>query len=251
MKRTTLILMALALTVLSPQSAVASIIYQNDFETNTNGFSGFTTTVTLPITAMPTPTSTFLGQFGNISGVPTSPSVLTLTGLAPGTPYTLAFDLFAGLRLDGTGIVEGNGPDPFTVLVGSTSTFLLNANFANFHIQQQSYSDATPLGGGPFPKQTGADVTGVNDNGGNISSIYYFSHGAGNPLLTFTPTGSTETIMFTGSPNEDTVDEFYAIDNVVVTGAAVPEPSSFALVIIGIFAAARFFGWRRRKTAAA
>lgn len=51
-----------------------------------------------------------------------------------------------------------------------------------------------------------------------------------NAMFTFTGTGGSTTLSFTsaGAPNADAI-----IDNISVTGAAVPEPTAWALMIVG------------------
>jgi hypothetical protein len=184
------------------------IVYSNDFETNTTGFD-VTPTETLPSDA-DGGVSKYLGQRSPIS----TNAVLTLVGLTPGATYRLAFDLYVGGTWDGSGTF---GPDPFTV-TSSSSGVLVNATFRNGFPKDdptpsQSYSDGTPLDdGGLFPTRAGADVK-------NDEAIYYFGHGAGNPVLSFKAQAATETITFHSVDAQGVGDEFFALDNVVVTKA--------------------------------
>ena len=210
------------------------IVYSNDFETNTNGFSTSGTTL------LPTDNggysssnqSTYLGKFaGNDS------TDLTLTGLTPGQSYTVKFDLFIGNSWDGNS--TNYGPDNFSLKVGSTA--LVNATFQNLYSGEasltsfeQTYSDNTPLGdGGNFATLTGADV--MFDGGAytNRYGIYYFGHGAGNPVLTFTAGSASETLSFAGAGLQDVGDEFWAIDNVEVS-TPVPTPEIWFSLTVGL-----------------
>ena len=103
----------------------------------------------------------------------------------------------------------------------------MNATFRNgFPIgattPNQSYLDATPLGdGGEFRTREGADV----ELG---ESIYYFGHGAGNPLLSFTAASTVERLTFQSRDGQiGANDEFFALDNVVVSSMTViPLPAA-------------------------
>jgi hypothetical protein len=75
-------------------------------------------------------------------------------------------------------------------------------------------------------------------------SIYRFSRGAGNPVLTFTPGSTAATLTFRSLGLQGSSDEFRAIDNVEITTATVvPEPSTLAGSLLAAcfagFAAAR------------
>jgi hypothetical protein len=121
--------------------------------------------------------------------------------------------LYIGGTWDGSGSF---GPDFFS-LNSSSAGALVNVTFVNdFPIgggsgKTQTYSDATPLGdGGDFTGRTGADVV-------RGEPIYYFGHGAGNPLLSFTANSTTETLTFSSVDAQSLSDEFFAIDNVAVS----------------------------------
>lgn len=225
-----------ALTALAALAspAPAAIVYSNDFEANTAGFDTASTT-TLQTTADPAgPTSTYLGRFSNDS------AVLSLTGLTVGAQYTVAFDLFIGASWDGNNV--GVGPDEWLLTVGgATPETLVNTTFQNLNAseqaQGQNYSDTNPIGAGSFAAQTGADVAYFSaPSFFDRYAIYYFSHGAGNPVLTFTATGANVTLTFAGNNLQDVGDEFWALDNVVVTGPAanaVPAPGGLGLLAVG------------------
>src|SRR5262249_33910021 len=122
---------------------------------------------------------------------------LSLSGLAPGTSYNVAFDLLIGGSWDGS--AAGFGPDEWrlTAASGANAKTLVDATFSNCGVSNQlcgafspqSYSDGTPLAGtsGNLAPTTGADFS--SDTNGDYSqdyAIYYFGHGEGNPVLSFT-----------------------------------------------------------------
>lgn len=183
-------------------------VYSNDFESNAEGFSTINTG-NLPNDAVGG-SSNWLGGDRALAN---SSTTLTLTQLTPGQRYYLAFDLYIGGTWDGSGTF---GPDFFT-LSSSSAGVLVSATFVNdFPIgggsgKTQTYSDQTPLGdGGEFIGRTGADVI-------LGEPIYYFGHGAGNPALSFVATSATEILTFTANNAEFVLDEFIALDNVVVS----------------------------------
>jgi hypothetical protein len=240
--------------------AVAAHGYSNDFQNASTAFSGFTASGNLTGLALATlPTgsgglgsagqSTWLGRLGAGVGKNGNGETVTLalTGLTAGQQYTVAFDLFIGASWDGS--AGGYGPDLWALKVqsgaGATQT-LVNATFANGQQginfgadSRQSYSDATPLGGIAlsFNRFTGADAYfSLNANGNYASdySIYRFGRGAGNPVPVFTANASTARVMFqrVGTVSGDSADEYWALDNIAVSGAAtIPEADSYAMML--------------------
>lgn len=216
---------AAAFLCVGQSSLTAGMVYFNDFETNTAGFSAGSQQ------SLPTAgggSSNYLGYFS----VTSRSSTLTVNGLISGMTYNLTFDLFTGDTLDGSD--PANGPDRFSVTIGGTS--VLDATFSNSMALQQTYSDATPLGGSLVTGQTGADAIVPSNDPNWMSAIYYFDGVAGNPLFSFVATGTSETIVFAanGGGQQAASDEFFAIDNVAVS--SVPEPSSmvlFGLAMVG------------------
>ena len=231
--------LAVALASAFPLQSNAAIAYTNNFEANTTGFSAGTQNL-LPTDAggfASANRSNYLGLFAG-----TSSTTLSLTGLSAGTTYDLDFDLFAGRSLDGSSTIAG--PDTFRLQFGATS--LVDATFNNLlpadgilNNFTQTYSDATPTGGGAFAPYTGADVSVQTGDIFSRYGIYYFGHGAGNPQLTFTATAPTATLTFSALGLQDASDEFFDIDNVVITSVDVPSngrvpDSGLTVVLFGI-----------------
>jgi hypothetical protein len=174
---------------------------------------------------------------------------LSLSGLQVGHSYTVAADLFIGGSWDGS--AGYYGPDELKLVVnqpGDAVKPLLDATFANGQQginfgadSRQSYSDAQPVAGTGllYDRFTGADASFSLNQGGNYGSdysIYHFSHGVGNPTLSFVATGSTATLVFqrVGIPSGDSGDEYWGVRNVSVSSvSAVPEPSSAAMLLAG------------------
>lgn len=213
--------------------AVASqavTVYQNDFEAGSAPeFSP------APITTAPNASTKFLGEFGDTG------TTLSLSGLAAHDTITLNFDLYIIHSWDGTGNL-GFGPDGLTFTADSTT--LLSATFGNRNGVLQSYSDATPLGGGPFAAMTDTDagnILGYNDFFGT-SSVYNLS-------FTFAHSASTLSVNFnwSGAGFEGISNESWGLDNFLVDASSqpVPEPATLAALGLGAVALLR----RKRKSA--
>jgi len=221
--------------------AMGAPVYSNDFETD---FAGFTNAGVLPVlTRFSLPTdggglasanqSMWLGRLGNgIAKAPASKEIvnLTVSGLIPGSQYTVSFDLLVGTSWDGA--ASGYGADLWYFAVDGTR--LVDTSFSNGD-QGRDY--------GAFSPQRYTDANYTNPNGANVLAftgaefsrregpgysgyygIYYFSHGAGNPVLTFTASASSAVLEWArySGPNNfgDSSDEYWALDNVIVDGAA-------------------------------
>lgn len=230
------------------------IVYSNDFESDTDGFEAGGTITALSRTILPTDSaglgsanqSNWLGRVGfNVpkSRVTADSVTLEVSGLQVGETYDLDFDLFVGGSWDGS--ASSVGPDSWRVAVDGT--LLVNTTFTNGNFGQeytdfspQKYSDTTFLGfdGPNFGKFTGAEH--FFTTGGQLYSqhygIYHFGHGAGNPLLEFVATSGSASIEFARFGNTgDSSDEYWAIDNIVVSTVGVPEPGTLGLLALGTF----------------
>lgn len=220
-------------------------VFSNNFETDTSGLVPGGSLLSLSRTNLPTDgngltspnQSTWLGPLGyGIAKDPAHNEIvnLTLNNLIPGQTYTVAFDLFIGGSWDGG--ADYYGPDGWYFSVNGTR--LVDTYFSNGDqnvdygaYSPQRYSDttyATPNGpdhlaftGAEFYRKQGPSYTGYY-------GIYYFSHGTGNPVLAFTATGTSATLewaRYVTTNNFDAYgDEYWALDNVLVTGPGVTAP---------------------------
>jgi hypothetical protein len=234
---------SLTAMLLAAAPASAQIVYQNNFETNTNGFSS-NSTISRPTTGAglgSSPQSTYLGRFTNDN------ITLNLTGLSVGATYNVAFDLFIEATMDGNEVWS---------LTSSSSGTLVSTTFTNFFTQAYTDTSFTSPVPATNPLFTGADVVGPTNLSNNERySIYYFGHGAGNPVLSFTANSSTQTLTFSGSGMQEVTDESWSLDNVVVTGinapTAAPEPGTLALLFGALLPIGAVAQRRRRRALAA
>jgi hypothetical protein len=246
-------------------TANADIVFSNDFEANTTGFAPGGSIVALNTTSLPTDggglgsanQSKWLGRLG--SGVAKSGSIdeivtLNVTGLSAGQTYLVAFDLLVGTSWDGS--AGFYGPDSWRFAVDGVRQ--VNTTFTNGNQGQeygayspQRYSDSTynSLIGPDFGKFTGADAffTTGGTNYAQHYGIYRFGRGAGNPVLSFVATDGDALLEFARFGNTtDSGDEYWALDNVLVT-SAVPEPASLGLLALAIVCALAFRMRTRRS----
>jgi len=221
MKSRSLLIAAAGLLLTAP-AALAGTLYSNNFETNsTAGLSGATTIIEAPNSS-----TAFLGPLSTANGTGTATLSLNTTGY---TSLTISYDIYAIMTVDGDGPFGGNSPadqDAFIVSVNGVATPLLDASFANFSGDTQSY----PVSGSA--PQTGASAVNTLGYGNSGDATYHFSD-------TFAPTGGLTQIAFTGQDNQGTGDEYFGLDNIVVTGvptltAGAPEPGAWALMLVGL-----------------
>jgi hypothetical protein len=236
------------LMIFVSQLQAASTVFSNDFETNTAGFTNGGSLPALTRTSLPTDSaglssanqSQWLGRLGAgiaKSGAQDEIVTLNVTGLVPGIPHFVQFDLLIGDSWDGN--AGCCGPDKWRFAIDGNR--LVDTTFTNGNAGQeygavslQAYSDTTYTNPnvGTFTKFTGADqsfTTGTT-NYAQHYAIYYFGHGTSNPILSFVPTSTTATLEFARYGNTtDNAAEYWALDNVRVTNL-VPEPASAALL---------------------
>jgi len=222
-------------------SASADTPYSNNFESNTAGFSNAGVLPALTRTSLPTDggglaspnQSMWLGRLGE--GIDESAGVqivrLSPSGLTPGQVYSVAFDLLIGRSWDGA--ANSWGPDAWYFSIDGNR--LVDTMFSNGDApgdygaySPQRYSDTHYATPGTFvndvPAYTGAEFSRrehINSVYDGYYGIYYFSHGAGNPVLTFTATGTSANLEWArytgGSSGFTSSDEYWALDNVVVS----------------------------------
>jgi hypothetical protein len=242
--------------------ARGQVVFSNNFETGTTGFVASGTLSGLTTFSLPTDggglassnESNWLGKIG--AGVGKTGSAdeivtLSLSGLSPGTTYSVAFDLLIGASWDGA--ASGYGPDSWRFAVNGTR--LVDTIFSDYNGHNlgaggaQRYSDTTFTNpNGPDQAFFAGSEFNVSDTSGYAGdyAIYYFGHGSGNPVLQFTPNSDGIAVLefarYGNTTLFDSPDEYWALDNVTVT--AIPEPAQFAPVA-GLVALAAAFRARR------
>jgi len=256
-------------TALWTSAAIAGpsvVVFSNDFETDTNGFGfdgtlsdGTPARVSLPTDSggLASPNqSMWLGKLGDgIAKVGDTDEIVTiaLADLEPFRDYSVSFDLLIGASWDGA--ANGYGPDSWRFSVNGVR--LVDTMFSNGEqgvnvgaYSPQRYSDtsyASP-NGPDVPRFTGADASYSANQGGNYGgdyAIYWFGHGAGNPVLHFTTNDGIALLEWARYGNTtDSGDEYWALDNVAVTA---PEPGGAALAAVATLAVAGRRGARRGR----
>ncbi|MBV6459039.1 MAG: hypothetical protein HONBIEJF_02178 [Fimbriimonadaceae bacterium] len=212
---TSLILLALSATGALAQTT----IFHNDFESGVA--TGFTNG---PVMDAPNGSTKVLGKFGSSDG-----STLELNGLASHTTVTLTLDLFVINSWDGND--GGHGPDHLRFSADGAD--LLHATFSNWS-PSQSYSDATPLGGGPFAGKTDSDGEGLLGFGDfyGRDTLYRLQ-------FTFAHSSSSLQVKFYGEGLQHKDDESWALDNVHLEADVVPEPATLTAMAVGLVAMRR------------
>lgn len=232
----TTVFAAVAALVLGATAAQADTLYSNTFEGgSTAGFSAGLINVT-PLGGIH-----FLGKFTNGGGGDGSngggTTVLTLN-TAGYSNVILNFDVYALLSVDGDNFNGGPGgnspgnPDSFIVTGDGGQQILVSGNsFANYPGQTQTYGPAAE--NGPQTGAVSANTFGYCGPACTDDAIYHFS-------LSFAPTaGGTTLLTFVGHANQDINDEYFGLDNVLVTGerdagpGGVPEPATWAMMLMG------------------
>lgn len=210
--RPLLLAVAAAAAITGAGPATAAVVYSNDFSVDAAGFSGAGSVQTAP------DGTTFLG-FLTLGGT----ADLTLTGLDPHTSVNLSFDMYAIRSLDGNHEFCC-GPDAFKVTVDG-ATVLLDSTFTTWSGNTQNYPTAgSAHGSGSIGTSDDAFGYGAFFGG---ADIYHFS-------FDLPSAASSIKFSFSGNTDQDWDDEGFGIDNVKVSASAVPEPSTYALVLAGL-----------------
>lgn len=192
-------------------SAHAGVIYSNDFESgSTAGITGFTAITTAPSGEK------FLGQLAE------NASSLLTVDTSGHNNLTLTFDFYAINSLDGT-------PDNFIVKINGVTV----GDWWHHHDGNTT---------NPFAK-TATSHLGYAFYGPDRT--YGISFNIAN--------GASTTIEFIGSTDQPSFDEGFGVDNIVLSGntitGGIPEPSTWAMMILGFGAAGA--AMRRRRDASA
>ena len=225
--------------------AAETILYTNNFESQS--LVWFSGAAALPTNIYQSGNARYgyfldLASQGSAAAAGTASLTLNTAGYSS---LTLSYYVYALSTVDGDGPAGGNSTinqDAFITAISGGPVFE-NYSFANFPGDSQNYPgmQGPPTPG--QPGQTGASAVNVLPIDNNNDAIYQFSY-------TFAPTGNLTTINFTGQTNQGLGDESFGLDNVQVSGvastvSAVPEPATWAMMILGMGAIG--FAMRRRQ----
>ena len=227
MKRT-LVSMALAGTVMLASAAAQAlpvVVFTNDFEANTNGFSDSRVSTQNAVDG------TNLTQHHGLFTLGQS-TTLSLAGLPAHTQLSLAFDLYLFQTWDGENTTYGKD---FFSLNGDIS---FSETFTNHQGAGQSYPGVRD--------ECYGTCTNVNIGSASDTHVYrgLDPTGFGGEFL-IAHSASTFTVTFAGPTTQ--TDEQWSIDNVRVTidgrSSTVPEPTTLLLLGLGLAG----LGFARRR----
>lgn len=198
------------LVVFMPVRGVTAVVYQSDFQ------SGSTSSWSSNSLFTDDAGRRVLGTFETTSVTLSIPSL-------PAGPASVSFDLFIINSWDGNGAFF-SGPNTFRFAINGVDQ--VNAAFSNALRVEQTYSNATPFGGGPFlggtDRASSGDLAIVRDApipNDRYRLSFNFAHSGGPAVFTFTGSGGQDGQMYLGF-----LDEPWALDDVRVEG--VPEPGN-------------------------
>lgn len=237
---------AAVLTLAAASAGAQVTVYSNDFDAaSTASFTGPVSTRTVDSPgACASAIINCNGRFlSSSNGDPFTNETfgLSLSGLATHTGLRISFVYMTLNSMDG----DSFGPDGFQLSLDGTT--LINATFANYSGNVQSYCPATTS---PCARHTGAaqvDNVGFNAFGATSpSALYTFS-------FDLAHTANTATYEFITRINQSWSDEGMGFDNVTVqalgtTATTTPEPSTYLLLGSGL---ATLAGVARRRRRAA
>jgi RHS repeat-associated protein len=197
MKVSVMKFLRLALLAAGP-SLAATVPYSEDFE----GTIGSEWSLTTADNSHPASFSRFSGRFTNAT------QTLSLTGLTPGTAYTVTFDLYVIDSWDGNG-----GGDFFRVAVDGAERF--RATFSNFNGDPPSQTQS-------YPENPDSGRVHLGFSPSFVDAIYRRIE------VGFTATAATAQIGFEGGSLQDISDESWGLDNVSVRPTADLAQTSIA-----------------------
>jgi hypothetical protein len=234
----TFCLPALAVCLLVSPVSAATIVFSTDFNSSTPAefSSGASRESVQGYEGLGHAGNQFSGSFlRNAGAFPDLTITLTLTGLPDHNRLSLGFLLAIIDTWDGSG---GSGPDFFNVILDGTTIFSETFDTQEFGADQ-SYVPAPNVLLTPRIDR-GFNFVNNTDDGYDMSLEPRFQN--------IPHTGSTAVIQWnaSGAGLESTLNESWAIDNVIVTVSTVPEPATLTLLAVG--APLLTYVVRRRQT---